>query len=71
MTSNDQFWTEQYEFYLDGGPANWIAKMNMSSTKVEIIAINGVAHNMFSTSNVYAERKQLEEMNTVLKPKSN
>lgn len=49
---NDQFWRERYEFYLDGGPANWVAKMNMSSRKVEVITINGVAHNMFSTSNV-------------------
>jgi hypothetical protein len=54
---NDQIWKEQYEFYLDGGPANWIAKINMSSRKVEVIAINGVAHNMFSTSNVLCLKK--------------
>ena len=54
---NDQLWKEKHEFYLDGGPANWIAKMNMSSRKVEVIRINGVTHNMFSTLNVLCLKK--------------
>jgi hypothetical protein len=54
---NDQFWKEQYEFYLDGGPANWIAQINMNTNRTEIISINGVAQNAFSTTNVLCFRK--------------